>query len=205
VTSTFKILCIIMPEELHLLKRDENNLRTQAKEHKCQKKNEYTYNTLETFLSASNIFEEPWQILEKLQKLLHEFQNTILNDYSSTLCACCSILMMNHQINWIDYKDSEEYTLPIVFENIEIVTRINNRNKKKVAVCSSCKSEKNHKYPPILYTVPDENNVVPIIYQKYLSPIYMNFVPNNNFFVEIHDEDYRYQRLIAGFLQTNNS
>ncbi|CAG8557953.1 10085_t:CDS:2, partial [Gigaspora rosea] len=30
-------------------------------------------------------------------------------------------------------------------------------------------------------------------------------VPNNNCPVEIHDKDYRYQRLMAGFSQTNNS
>jgi hypothetical protein len=30
-------------------------------------------------------------------------------------------------------------------------------------------------------------------------------VPNDNFPIEIHNEDYKYQRLIAGFLKTNDN
>ena len=122
----------------------------------------------------STINDRPWKISTKLKNLLDEFQQTILYDHPSTPCAYCSILMTNQAINWIDYNTSEEYTLPIAFPNIRIVTRINNRGKSKIAVCTSCKSEKTRRYPPILSPIPNEINAVPIIYRKSLSPIYMN-------------------------------
>ena len=76
--------------------------------------------------------------------------------------------------NWIDYDTTEEYTLPIAFPNTKIVTRKNNRGKTKIAVCSSCKSERTHRYPPILSPIPEEINAIPMTYRKNLSPIHMN-------------------------------
>ena len=114
--------------------------------------------------------DRPWEISTKLKNLLNEFQQIILYDHPSTPCAYRSILMTNQSTNWIDYNTSEEYTLPIAFPNIRVVTRINNRNKTKVAVCSSCKSERTRRYPPILSPIPNEINIIPMIYRKSLSP-----------------------------------
>ncbi|CAG8705489.1 15267_t:CDS:1, partial [Cetraspora pellucida] len=74
---------------------------------------------------------EPWQISDKLEELIKEFQEKILYDHPPIPCAYCSILMMNQTTYWIDYNDSENYTLPIAFPNTRIITHVNNRGKKK--------------------------------------------------------------------------
>ncbi|CAI2197257.1 18286_t:CDS:1, partial [Funneliformis geosporum] len=92
----------------------------------------------------------PWFPSENFKLLLIEFNNKILYDYPSIPCAYCSILMMKSSVKWIDYNSNEIYTLTISFPDISLPITQNNRGKTKIAVCSSCKTMKNHRFPPIL-------------------------------------------------------
>ena len=153
------------------VERNQINQNIQNSQNTIPNNQNYTSICTSSFSTISN---RPWQISEKLKSLLNEFQETILYDHPSISCAYCSILMLNQMTNWIDYDTTEEYTLPIAFPNTKIVTHINNRGKTKIAVCSSCKSERTHRYLPILSPIPKEINAIPMIYRKNLSPIHMN-------------------------------
>ncbi|CAJ0927193.1 920_t:CDS:2 [Entrophospora sp. SA101] len=105
---------------------------------------------------------QPWRPSKNLILLLEEFDKKILYDYPSTPCAYCSILMMSTSIKWINYNADEEYTLKVAFPNEKLSLKINNNGEVKVAVCSSCKTVKNRRFPPALTPVPDEINSVPM-------------------------------------------
>ncbi|CAH1766630.1 3589_t:CDS:2, partial [Entrophospora sp. SA101] len=250
---------------------------------------------------------QPWRPSKNLILLLEEFDKKILYDYPSTPCAYCSILMMSTSIKWINYNADEEYTLKVAFPNEKLSLKTNNNGEVKVAVCSSCKTEKNRRFPPALTPVPDEINsvvlqVLMLTHYRHLqgfiglsknrhalelhsgligailnqneppnwfhesligasqwlvqnNPIYIQYnqthavthpspsnpfpeplpmarlatqtihdtsslnhhssiltnpqppslvVPNNDFPIEVHEEDYRYQRLMAGFVTSND-
>ncbi|CAG8638969.1 17098_t:CDS:1 [Funneliformis caledonium] len=108
---------------------------------------------------------------------------------------------MNQTTNWIDYDTTEEYTLPIAFPNIKIVTRLNNRGKTKIAVCSSCKSKKTRRYPPILSSIPEEINAIPIIYRKNLSPIHINCTLGRT----LRFNSYTNYRYLKGFINLSKN
>jgi hypothetical protein len=126
------------------------------------------------FSSQHDMSFTPWRPSTELQLLQTEFYNKILYDYPSTPCAYCSILMISTSVKWIDYNPNETYTLTIAFPEIQLPLRQNNRGQTKIAVCSSCKTIKNRKFPPVLSQIPEEINAVPMVYRKYLSPIIMN-------------------------------
>ena len=126
------------------------------------------------FSSRHNTSFQPWSPSTKLKSLQMEFQNKILYNYPSTPCAFCSILMMSSSVKWIDYNPNEIYTLTIAFPEIRLPLRQSNRGQTKIAVCSSCKTIKNRKFPPVLSQIPEEINAVPMVFRKHLSSIHMN-------------------------------
>ncbi|CAH1767075.1 3379_t:CDS:2, partial [Entrophospora sp. SA101] len=99
---------------------------------------------------------EMWHPSKKLQELSDEFEKKILYDRPSVPCAYCSVLMMRAAVKWIDYDLDETYDIMIAFPDLRLPLRVNNRGQTKIAVCSSCKSMKNHRFPPTLAAIPEE-------------------------------------------------
>lgn len=83
------------------------------------------------------------------------------------------MLMMESAAIWISYNDSETYTLTQIFPNISLRIRLNRKNERQIAVCNSCKNLKTRRYPPLFSSIPSEITSVPMIYRRYLSPIYL--------------------------------
>ncbi|CAH1764131.1 15333_t:CDS:2, partial [Entrophospora sp. SA101] len=110
----------------------------------------------------------------KLQKLSDEFKKKILYNHPSVPCAYCSMLMMRAAVKWIDYDLDKTYDIMIAFPDLQLPLHVNNRGQTKIAVCSSCKSTKNHHFPPTLVVIPEEIIAVPMKHQKHLSPIHMS-------------------------------
>ncbi|CAI2188885.1 16328_t:CDS:2, partial [Funneliformis geosporum] len=79
----------------------------------------------------------------------------------------------NRQNNY-QSNESNESNNDIAFSKNPIILTLQQQRTKKVAVCSSCKTSKNRKFPPILSQIPEEINAVPMVYQKQLSPIHMS-------------------------------
>ncbi|CAG8526168.1 6692_t:CDS:2 [Scutellospora calospora] len=116
------------------------------------------FNFLELSLPSYEISNFSYQHLTlALCRLIHQFQTKILSDYPNIPCAYCSILISNSSV----------FSLPVH-------NKINNRNVIRVAVCNGCKNEKTCCYPPVLAHVPPQINNVPMMYRKYLSPVFMN-------------------------------
>ncbi|CAJ0910518.1 4853_t:CDS:2 [Entrophospora sp. SA101] len=100
------------------------------------------------------------------RQLLDEFEKKIQYDHPSTPCAYCSILMMSTAAKWVDYDPDETYDLTTAFPKLQLPLRMNNQDRIKIAVCSSCKTVKNHHFPPVLAAIPEEINVVPMVLHR---------------------------------------
>ncbi|CAJ0898730.1 8767_t:CDS:1 [Entrophospora sp. SA101] len=81
---------------------------------------------------------------------------------------------MSTAVKWVDYNPDETYDLTTAFPKLQLPLRMNNQDRIKIAVCSSCKTVKNHHFPPVLAAIPEEINVVPMVYCKHISPIHMS-------------------------------
>ncbi|CAJ0914972.1 7409_t:CDS:2 [Entrophospora sp. SA101] len=81
---------------------------------------------------------------------------------------------MRAAVKWIDYDLDKTYDIMIAFPDLQLPLHVNNRGQTKIAVCSSCKSTKNHHFPPTLVVIPEEIIAVPMKHQKHLSPIHMS-------------------------------
>src|SRR6185369_7613301 len=90
------------------------------------------------FTMSSYPLPSIWRPSQKLIELFNEFQYKILYDYPHVPCCYCSILMFRSKAQWVNYDQSEEYTLKIAFPDISVYTYMNNRGQVKVSICGSC-------------------------------------------------------------------
>ncbi|CAJ0880769.1 3678_t:CDS:2 [Entrophospora sp. SA101] len=73
---------------------------------------------------------------------------------------------MSTAAKWVDYDPDETYDLTTAFPKLQLPLRMNNQDHIKIAVCSSCKTVKNHRFPPVLAAIPEEINAVPMVYRS---------------------------------------
>ena len=123
-----------------------------------------------------------WRPSKELQSLQDKFNEKILMQFPSILCAFCSILMFPTNAKWIQKEDNRIYPLTLVFSNEEPVEHIN--NSSKVAICSTCKDLRLRRSPPNIVEIPSEIERVPLHYRRWLSPVFLSCslgrTPNSN-------------------------
>ncbi|CAH1770952.1 928_t:CDS:2, partial [Entrophospora sp. SA101] len=71
---------------------------------------------------------------------------------------------MSTAVKWVDYDPDETYDLMTAFPKLQLPLHVNNKGHTKIAVCSSCKTVKNHHFPPVLAAIPEEIKAVPMVY-----------------------------------------
>ncbi|CAG8534181.1 10477_t:CDS:1 [Cetraspora pellucida] len=114
-----------------------------------------------------------WIISTKMQEIINYFENTILYQFLCVSCSICSRLMYPEKSEWIQCNPNFQYSLAIIYPNKPLITNPN-PSENRIAVCPSCKHNQNRNYPPYLFPVPPEINLVPLHKCKYLSPIHLH-------------------------------
>ncbi|CAJ0649600.1 14145_t:CDS:2 [Entrophospora sp. SA101] len=72
---------------------------------------------------------------------------------------------MSTAVKWVDYDPDETYDLTTAFPKLQLPLRMNNQDHIKITVCSLCKTVKNCHFPPVLAAIPEEINMVPMVYR----------------------------------------
>ncbi|CAJ0911376.1 7560_t:CDS:2 [Entrophospora sp. SA101] len=73
---------------------------------------------------------------------------------------------MSTAVKWVDYDPDETYDLMTAFPKLQLPLHVNNKGHTKIAVCSSCKTVKNHHFPPVLAAIPEEIKAVPMVLHR---------------------------------------
>src|SRR6266498_4530118 len=111
-----------------------------------------------------------WRPSEASQRIYNKFQLNILKEYP-TPCVYCGRLLYKNKATWIPYDHSETYPIGRANQvNVLELYGTLRRQILKVPSCSSCAKPQNRFQYPILASIPDEINQVPLHRRKFLSP-----------------------------------
>src|SRR5688572_3735366 len=122
--------------------------------------------------AISNDIVLHWKLSKKLNNLHKTFQQTILNQCPCLPCSICGYLLYPEKTKWIPYKENVLYPFKAAFPRAKLA--FHPRSPSRIAVCSSCKSKPKRIYPPYLFPIPPEIQIIPLAKRKYLSPIYLH-------------------------------
>ncbi|GES90942.1 DNA helicase Pif1, ATP-dependent [Rhizophagus clarus] len=189
----------------------------------------------DSFSSSSDTiiraYFSPWNPSKKLLNLKNHFNENILTQYPCVPCSYCSCLQYPTKAKWELYDESIQYPLKVVYQNIsqvKLIFHTDDTKPKRIATCSSCYNSNNHIKIPIPDPIPDEIYNPNSWYHPSLNDAAMWLHNNNPYFrpyqtvinrdtwngppiifptasLKIHNEDFHYSRLMAGFLTDPNN
>ncbi|CAG8684929.1 13359_t:CDS:2, partial [Dentiscutata heterogama] len=122
-----------------------------------------------------------WRPSNELQNLYDRFQNNILKQWPRIACVYCGTLLYPEKASWIIYNPSITYPLQQRKPGVSLSFNPNVNLITDFRVPTSQHSQTNNEIPPV-----NSHEII---------------VPNYDFPDEIHNEDFHYTRLMAGFVQ----
>ncbi|CAB4420395.1 unnamed protein product [Rhizophagus irregularis] len=182
-----------------------------------------TLSSAPTLIDLNPLPITSWIPSTKFLKLLDNFNSTILNQFPCASCSFCGRLMYPLKCQWLLYEDSYLYPLLQAYPECQSESLLtfhtrppkqnpsnyswlddtlieaanwlkqNNPFLKNYSQLLELPNSQTANPFPSAFHLPDDDSAPPYLPNDIV-------VPNTNFNVEIHNEDYHYTHLMADFI-----